>query len=197
MGRAIKFDRDEAIVWVMNEIWRSGFTALSVKAVSEKLGITRSSFYHAFESREALFLEAMNHYFQISPLLKLSTFAESNSALTLLTQVFKETCKQRTDDGQHRGCLAVNSVSELVGVNDSLSSFMANMVNENINGFEALLTYSIHQGELAKSTDTRHLALALQNTLIGLNTMSKVITNEQELWNAIKVILIALNVYRE
>ncbi len=196
MGRAIKFDRDEAIVWVMNEVWRAGFTALSVKAISEKLGITRSSFYHSFESREALFLEAMTRYFQVSPLFKLTTFAESNSALKLLTQVFKETCQSRTNDEKHRGCLAVNSVSELVGVNDNLSPFITNAVNDNINCFEALLTYSIEQGELAKDTDTRHLALALQNTLIGLNTLSKVITDEQELWNAVKVTLVALKVYQ-
>ena len=197
MGSVIKFDRDEAIIWAMNEIWKSGFAAFSVKGLSEKLGITRSSFYHSFKSREALFLEVMNRYFQASPLFKLSKFSESNSSLILLTQVFKETCSERTNDEKHRGCLAVNCVSELVGVDDKLSPFIENAVNSNISCFEALLDYSISQGELAKSTDTRQLALALQNTLIGLNTMSKVITDEQELWSTVKIILVALKVYRK
>ena len=60
MARPSKFDRQTAVELVMNDIWRSGFEANSVKAISEKLGITRSSFYNAFGSREALFLEALS-----------------------------------------------------------------------------------------------------------------------------------------
>ena len=197
MGRAIKFDRDKAVIWAMNEIWTYGFEAFSVKAVSEKLGITRSSFYHSFKSREALFLEAIGHYFQASPHFQLSKFAESNSPLALLTQIFKEICRERANDEQHRGCMAVNSISALVGVNKELSPFITNAVNNSINGFEALLECSISKGELPKNIDTHNLALALQNTLIGLNTLSKIVTDEQELWSGIKTILMALNVYRE
>ena len=48
MGRPAKFDRDKAIEIIMNEIWKKGYEACSVKALSEKLSITRPSFYHAF-----------------------------------------------------------------------------------------------------------------------------------------------------
>ena len=51
MARPSKFDRKEAVELAMNEIWRDGYEANSVKALSEKLGITRSSFYNAFSSR--------------------------------------------------------------------------------------------------------------------------------------------------
>ncbi len=54
MGRPSKFDREAAIDKVMQEVWRNGFERASVKALSERLGITRSSFYNAFDSREAL-----------------------------------------------------------------------------------------------------------------------------------------------
>mgnify|MGYP000547672701 CR=1 FL=1 len=91
----------------------------------------------------------------------------------------------------------VNSVSELVGVNQKLGPLITNALISSINCIEALLKSSINQGELAKGTDTRALALALENTLIGVNTMSKVITSEQELWESTKSILLALKVYRE
>ena len=197
MGSIKKFDRDEAVDWVMHAIWQSGFESVSVKAISEALGITRSSFYNAFKSREALFMEVMQKYGQSIAHSKLSAFAKSDSPLALLTQVFKETCTERSNDKQHRGCMMVNSVSELVGVNDKLSPLITNALNSSVNCIETLLKSSIDQGELAKGTDTRLLALALENTLIGVNTLSKVITSEKELWDSTKSILSALKVYSE
>lgn len=197
MGSSKKFDRDNAVDWVMHAIWQGGFESVSVKAVSEALGITRSSFYNAFKSREALFMEAIQKYGQSIAHANLSAFAESESPLALLTQVFKDTCTERTNDKQHRGCMVVNSVSELVGVNDKLGPFIENALKSSIDCIEALLESSVQRGELAKDTDTRQLALALENTLIGINTMSKVITSEQELWESTKSILLALKVYRE
>ncbi len=154
-------------------------------------------FYHSFESLEALFLESMEQYFRQSPHFKLSQFSEYDSPLALLTQVFKETCEARTSDSLHRGCMAVNSVSEIIGANDKLDPFVTYAVHDSINCFEALLESRVSKGELTANTESRQLALALQNTLIGLNTMSKVVTSEQELWGAVKSILVALNIYRD
>lgn len=197
MGRVIKFNRENAINWSMNEIWRKGFQHFSVKAVSEKLGITRSSFYHSFESREALFLEAFDRYFNDSPLSNLAMVSESTSPLHLLTNVFKETCFVRASDPEHRGCLVVNSVSELVGVNDILGPILKNAVCDSITCFEGLLNHSIRLGELPENTNTRNLALALQNLIMGLNTLSKVIQSEQELWATAETTLRALDLYRD
>ena len=63
MGRPTSFNRDEAIETVMQEMWRNGYEANTVKALSERLGITRSSYYNAFGSREALFKLALEKYF--------------------------------------------------------------------------------------------------------------------------------------
>lgn len=196
MGRAAKFDRGEVLDWAMNEVWSKGFSSLSVKAISETMGMTRSSFYHSFESLDALFLEVMARYFQLSPYIKLQGVTSSRSPLELLTQVFKETCQARSDDDRHRGCMMVNSVAELASSHDHLGPILKDMVHESISGFERLLEQSVEKGELANDTDIQQLALAVQNTLIGLNTLSKVITDEQQLWDAVKSILISLKVYR-
>ena len=67
MARPSKFDRDEAIETAMEAFWRAGYQACSVRALSERLGITRSSFYNAFGSREALFREALARYGDQAP----------------------------------------------------------------------------------------------------------------------------------
>lgn len=197
MGRAMKFDRDAAIDWVMNEIWQVGFEALSVKTISEKLGITRSSFYNTFISREALFVEALERYFSLSPDRRLEGFADSPNLLKLLTEVFKEACRQRTDDTLHRGCLAVNSISELVGVNEELGPKLEDAIQYSISRFEQLLDLCVSRGELPNTVNTRHLALAIQNLLMGMNTLSKVVKSKEELWAGTKLNLQALNLYQD
>lgn len=197
MGRTRQFDRDAAVEWVMNEIWRVGFEACSVKAISENLGITRSSFYNTFESREALFIEVLQRYFEGSPDRMLAGFAESKRPLVLLCEVFKEACRIRASDPEHRGCLAVNSVSELVGVNETLGPPLETAIKQSIKRFENLLTHSMDLGELPPTSNIAELALAIQNLLIGLNTLSKVVKSEEQLWTVAKVTLQALGVYRE
>ena len=54
MARPLKFDRGEAVETAMQEIWRSGYEASSVKAISEKLGVTRSCQNHIAASSRAL-----------------------------------------------------------------------------------------------------------------------------------------------
>jgi len=93
--------------------------------------------------------------------------------------------------------MAVHCVTELVGVNQVLGPAIADAVRQSIANFEALLNYSVQKKELPKKLDIHNLALAIQNLLMGLNVMSKVITNEKELWGATKAGLVALNVYRE
>jgi len=196
MSRARSFDRDKAIEKTINTIWQSGFDSFSVKGFSEEIGINRSSFYHAFKNKEALFTEALDRYFKESPHYKLTHFAKVKSPLKLLTQVFKETCLSRTSDPDHKGCMAVNCVTELVGVNQALGPMIADAVRHSIANFEALLNDGIQKNELPEKTDTHNLALAIQNLLMGLNVMSKVVTNEQALWGSTKLTLVALNVYR-
>ncbi|HFB66538.1 MAG TPA: TetR/AcrR family transcriptional regulator [Aeromonadales bacterium] len=197
MGRHKKFDRDQAVDWVMNELWRVGYEACSVKYISEKLGITRSSFYNAFESREVLFFEVLHRYFSLSPDRKLSQCTAEKRPLVLLCKVFKEICRVRANDPEHRGCLAVNSIAELVGVNEVLGPPLEAAIEQSISRFEDILNYSISQGELSPDHDTRSLALAVQNLLIGINTLSKVIQSEAQLWASTEVTLRALGIFRE
>ncbi|NRG17940.1 TetR/AcrR family transcriptional regulator [Rhizobiales bacterium] len=197
MGRPAKFDREEAIEIAMNEIWRNGFEACSAKALSERLGITRSSFYNAFENREALFREVLARYFAQSPDNALTEAEKGVVVKKLITEVFRQACSARAGDPQARGCLVINSVSELCGVHDELGGVIKSAVLGSLERFEELLRWGVEQGEFPASTDVHALALSLQNLLIGINAMSKVVRDEADLWLAANTTLKALEVFAE
>ncbi len=197
MARPAKFDRGEAVELVMNEIWRHGYESSSVKALSEKLGITRSSFYNAFGSRRSLFKEALDLYFSRSPDRALATATPDISVPKLFTRTFREVCRVRAADREARGCMAINSVAELCNVHEELGAVMADAVLGSLSRIERLLERGLARGEIDADTDLRATALALQNLLIGLNVMCKVVRKEEDLWQAAATTLKGLRLLDE
>ncbi len=62
IGRPREFDRDAALEAAMLLFWRKGFAATSMNELCDTMGVRSPSLYAAFGSKEALYLEAMEHY---------------------------------------------------------------------------------------------------------------------------------------
>lgn len=197
MARPSKFDRGTTVERAMNEIWRGGYEANSVKAMSEKLGITRSSYYNAFGSREALFAEALALYFTHSPDRALAEAGPGVSIKRLLTDTFRTVCKARAADPENRGCMVVNSIAELCATHEALGSMLEQAVLGSLARIETLLQRAEARREIAAEADTHALALAVQNLLMGLNVLCKVVHEEDELWRVAETTLRGLNLLAE
>lgn len=89
----------------------------------------------------------------------------------------------RAADPGARGCLVVNSIGELVGVNKELGARVADAVRNGIRAYERLLKQAVTQGEIEKPADIRAAAKAFVAFVIGLNTISKVVRDEDDLWS--------------
>lgn len=191
----MKFNREEAVIFIMNEIWRNGYEASSTRSLADKLGISRSSLYNTFGSREELFIEALNAYngkgasgsFLIGP---------EETVPRVISRQVRKICRARISDEEARGCLAINCVAELVNKDDQLGPAVEGIFTANIDFFEELLTIGAHRKQIADD-QLRIKAMALQNMIIGLNVMSKFIRDEEELWATAKISLQALGLYQE
>lgn len=198
MARPSKFDRETAVEAAMQEIWRSGYEATSVKAMSEKLGMTRSSYYNAFGSREELFKKALAAYFAQSPDRALYDDPGQTGIRKLLTRTFRGVCAARAADPEGRGCMAINALCELAGGPEAeLAAMMVSAVLGSARRFEDLLEIGVARGELPANTDCHGKALALQSLLVGINAMSKAVRAEEELWLTALTTLDALDLLEE
>jgi len=192
MGRPSNFDRKDALTSVMHAMWRDGYEASSVKSLSEMLGITRSSFYNAFGTREALFEEVLSLYFSQTPDRLLISATPDMSVKNLLTSVCHAACKACAEDPEGRGCLAVNSISELCNTHETLGPIMEKIILDSLHRFETILGWGVKTGELDPALDPRITALAVQNLLIGINVMSKIVRSEKDLMSTVNTTLAAL-----
>src|SRR6202046_4729957 len=62
IGRPREFDRGAALEAAMLVFWRKGFAAASMNDLCDAMGVRSPSLYAAFGSKEALYLEAIEHY---------------------------------------------------------------------------------------------------------------------------------------
>ena len=62
IGRPREFDRAAALDAAMLMFWRRGFSTTSMNDLCDAMGIRSPSLYAAFGSKEALYIEAIEHY---------------------------------------------------------------------------------------------------------------------------------------
>lgn len=181
-GRPVSFDRDEAIDAAMQIFWRKGYLAVSSSELADAMGIRRSSFYNSFVSREAVFQEALEHYGQIAPDRALDLFGPDKPVLPVIVQVFRDLCRARADDKQARGCMVCNAAGEVIGVDEEIGPVISQALAARIRSLEVLLRRAVDRGELPRKTDVPSVSRAVVCFLIGINTLSKVLRSEQQLW---------------
>ena len=136
----------------------------------------------------------MNLYFEQSPDIALAKAEPGVPIKALFTSTFKAACRARAMDQQARGCMVVNGVAELCNVNDQLSGVFEDAVLGSLARIQQLLEWGGAQGEFEQNMDLATTALALQNLLMGLNVMCKVVRSEQELWATAELTLKGLGV---
>ncbi len=195
MVRPTKFDRTEALNTATEAFWKNGFEQSSVKNLSELLGMTRSSFYNAFGSRDALFSETIPEYAAQSPDAPLYKEMQTD-VLPLITSVFQDICRARAQDPDARGCMIVNTVCEICPASEGLGIELAERILGSAAHLEHLLSLAQERGELSDGANVHALALVLQNLMIGINVLCKVIRDENELWLLTRTTLEGLGLYR-
>ena len=62
MARPREFDANDALEQAMQVFWDKGYQSASLNALTEAMGISKSSFYEAFGSKHELYLSALEHY---------------------------------------------------------------------------------------------------------------------------------------
>lgn len=172
-GRPVTFDREEMIEQIMNLFWERGFSGLSFNEIAKETGLTRASLYNAFESKDALLIEVLKHYFVGSPDASLDKIEEGEPVGPAFYKMFNHACKWRASDKKHRGCLAINCLTELMGGSSDLSQTLRDMYENRRTLIVKLIKQAIKQKELPPDTEPDAVGSMILAYLSGFNTFSK------------------------
>lgn len=117
MARRRTYSPDAVVEAAKDTFWRLGYEGAAISDLEAATGLSRSSLYQAFKSKEQLFAIALDVYISdfIGPLLQPmeSAHAEPDSA----EQFIRALCNLFQGDGLagRYGCLWINSISDLNG----------------------------------------------------------------------------------
>jgi TetR/AcrR family transcriptional regulator, transcriptional repressor for nem operon len=189
-GRPVSFDREAAVSIALNAFWESGYRAVSISNLSQAMQIKRSSFYNSFGDRKSIFKEAMEIYKADAPDAALWNLKEGDLIVPAVRSVFRNICRVRAADKKARGCLVVNSISELAGGDEELGVLCQAAVRDGTRLYVKLLSQAVEQGEITLPENITAAAGSFMAFVAGLNTLSKAIRSEQDLWQICDLFLI-------
>jgi AcrR family transcriptional regulator len=153
IGRPREFDRDAALEAAMFLFWRKGFAATSMNDLCDAMGVRSPSLYAAFGSKEALYLEAIEHYVRTQGPPVWDKLAEGPTARVgienLLVAGTESLPKSRATPA---GCMAM-----LAAVGDEWPAAVARVVRkvrlDMLGTLRSRLENAVAKGEMPASTN--------------------------------------------
>jgi TetR/AcrR family transcriptional repressor of nem operon len=194
MARTKEFDPDGALQKAMELFWRHGYEATSMARLTEHLGIGRASLYATFGDKRELYLRALRRYLETRDPDPLELLSQPGPAMPAVRALVEAYVQGTLEDEQRRGCLVVNSATELLPSDGPVSR----VVESSWDGLEVALasafTRARAQGELGRSREPRALARFLLVFLQGVRVMGRSTPNPERLWDAADQALSSLEV---
>ena len=138
MARTLEFNQSTALNKALVLFWCKGYQAASLSDLLEAMDISRSSFYATFGDKRSLFLECLGVFGKRTKDFLLKAKGE-HTPLDALRRFFENTVAEQRGQRTEWGCMMVNTVLELAGVDDDLSARASSLLADMQVEFEKCL----------------------------------------------------------
>ena len=145
--------------------WEQGYEATSMTDIVEATGLNKSSLYNAFGSKDVLLDEALTRYVDLRSGMAAMVLAEGTAGLADIHSLFDRLWQEFDEGSDRRGCLAVNSSTELGGRNTDVVAGVRRYRTLMRNAFRAALTRAADQGEIAPQLVETYVNLSVTGML--------------------------------
>lgn len=173
MGRPKQFDSEVAVDAAMEVFWRKGYAATTPQDLVDALGIGKGSLYHAFGSKQELFLRALRHYGDTQVAALAERLRAPGPVKERLRAALHLLAESDLADPDLRGCLAVNTSAELLGAGREAAEVIRGVFDR----IEAVLQKAVEEGrctgEINARCDPHEIASGLLATIVGMHVLAR------------------------
>lgn len=163
MARPQAFDRQQALRAALQVFWKQGYASTSMADLLQAMGLSRSSLYASYGDKRQLFIEALDLFAKSAQ--KHFRAIESLDDPREIVRTFLRTSFDVECQELKLGCMLVNTVLELAGVDEEL----AQLANSKIALIEKLLEQGFVRAQQAGKLSPHHNPLALSRLLMTVS----------------------------
>lgn len=167
------YDRTEVLERAMHRFWACGYEATSMSDLVEAMGINRGSIYAAFDSKHALFMQALRHYDDIYRRQYLARIARESSGKSTIFRIFEAAAGNTATKDRPGGCLLVNSALELSPHDSDVRKLVDACFQDIEDFFVTRIEEAMTAGDIDPSIDARETAQALLGLFLGLRVLTR------------------------
>lgn len=191
-GRPRQFDRDDAVVKAMHLFWENGYesTSLAMLKASIGKGITAPSFYAAFGSKEALFIETVDCYLRTHAQVTESLWDAQLPPREALQTTLFNSARMQYESGHPRGCMvALSAMFTCSAENRHILLPLEASRRRTHDGIRHCVNRGISSGELKDDESTWALTVSVNSFLLGITTLARDNTPLEDIERAIVQIM--------
>ena len=163
-GRPKEFDPEEALDKAMRLFWSRGYHDTSIRDLVEATGVNYYGLYGAFESKQGLFLAALDRYRATVTAEVLKDLPGSSPVLPAIRKAFARLLAVMDPAEGRRGCLMCNAAVELGPQEPAAAAKVQAHLKLLGTAFREALTRAQKAGEIAAGADVGTQAEFLATT---------------------------------
>ena len=186
-GRQPTFDREEALEIALDLFRRHGYEGVSIAALTQTMGIAAPSLYHAFGSKESLYLEALRRY-QATGLSE-SQLAECPSSFEAVRKVLQFGIAALTRGHRPAGCMVSSGLLTASPECAHLAAQVRQKRTEQRTALQARIQNDIDAGVVGAAVDAAGLARFYMTVLQGISVQAIDGATEAELTDVMETAL--------
>ena len=188
-GRPRSFDTEEVFDRAMQLFWSRGYEATSLEDLISTMGLSKSSFYQTFGSKQTLFEQCLVHYGDMLAAETRSALEKAPDAATFIRHALNMVADETQGVVSRRGCLLMNTAAECAQRDKQIALCVTKGINTLTDVLEDAVCTAQHEGSIRKNRAPATLASYLITTISGLKTMVKAGASKKQVLAVAKVAL--------
>lgn len=192
-GRPKSFCPDRALENAMQLFWQRGYEAASLQDLQAATGLSKSSLYQTYPSKQAWFVAAFSRYVAQRRALLLEQLDASASPLAFIRERLLSVLEDDGPGGVPRGCMLVNVANEFSLSEPALVPVLQQATAGVCQVFEEALARAVACGELRNGQDFAARAGYLQCVMSGLRTQVKSAVPADSIRATVAVVMASLD----
>lgn len=171
-GRPREFNKTSALKSALRLFWRHGYEGTSMAMLTRAMGITATSLYAAFGSKEGLYREVLALYTSTHGDPVARALAQPGSSREAIRQTLLESAKQFSRAAWPRGCLVANGFIRCAPELQNPAKETSAIRRMGKDALRQRIEQAIADGELAAYTDAENMAAFFASVVQGMSVQA-------------------------